>query len=963
MKYKKKLIEVALPLDAINKESLHRKTKAPKGWPSSFHKWWAQRPLSAAKAVIFAQMVDDPSSIPEKFPTKELQDAERQRLFKIVEDLILWDNSHDDRAIRSAHKEIIDSWKRTCLEHSSEKNSDIYNPDVLPPFCDPFAGGGTLPLAAQWLGLKSYASDLNPVAVLINKALLEIPSRFVNCPPISSHGNSQKNLLKSEWKNAQGLAADVLFYCEQLKDEAKKRIGNIFEDVLITADIVNTRPDLKPYLNEKLTVIAWIWARTVKSPNPAFSNISVPLASTFSLSTKKGKEAYIEPVVGSDGYKFIVKTGEPTDWSIIKSGTKLARGANFKCLMSNQSMSNEYIRGEFQAKRDGKCLMAIVAEGSRGRVYLSPTSEQEALAFSMEPLWIPEQEMNQETSTLVSGRGYGITHWHELFSKRQLVTLSNFYQIALGLKEKIKEDAINFGMVDDSKGLHLNGNGAEAYADAIVTYMACVIDRMAYYGSVLVGWLPKDSALGPSMPRQAIPMSWDFAEANPFAKSSGDISTCANAISNFLEYSTPFSDGFAKQCTAQSALADNQYYVVSTDPPYYDNIAYADLSDFFYVLIRNPLKNIFPELFATLAVPKDEELVATPYRHGGKEKAEQFFLAGMTEAMTRLSQQSHPAFPVTIYYAFKQSEQDDENGATNTGWDTFLEAVIQAGFEITGTWPMRTEGASRMIAMGTNALASSIILVCRKRLGTPTTITRREFITILKEELPAALALLQAGNIAPVDLAQAAIGPGMAVYTRFAKVLDAGGNVLSVRSALSLINLTLDEALAEQEGDFDADSRWALSWFDQNGFSQGEYGVAEQLSVARNTSVEGLVADGIVSSRAGKVRLLLPSELNPKWDPLTDSRLTAWEIVHQLIRNLELHGEAEAAKLVSKLGGHAEIARELCYRLFALCEKKKRPAEAMSYNGLVQSWPEIIRLSRETSPASNAGNQDLFDQE
>ncbi|MEJ5337798.1 MAG: hypothetical protein WHT26_10980 [Thermus sp.] len=387
--------------------------------------------------------------------------------------------------------------------------------------------------------------------------------------------------------------------------------------------------------------------------------------------------------------------------------------------------------------------------------------------------------------------------------------------------------------------------------------------------------------------------------------------------------------------------------IVSTDPPYYDNIGYADLSDFFYVWLRRSLRSVFPDLFATVAVPKAEELVATPYRHGSKEKAEKFFLEGMTKALSRLAEQAHPAFPVTIYYAFKQSESEENGEARRTGWETFLEAVIRAGFSITGTWPMRTELGNRMVGMGTNALASSIVLVCRKRPENAPTATRREFLSALKEELPKALRLLQAGNIAPVDLAQAAIGPGMAVYTRYAGVLDAEGNPVTVREALALINQVLDEALAEQEGDFDPDTRWALAWFEQFGFGEGEFGVAETLSKAKNTSVEGLVEAGILESRRGKVRLLKPEELPGDWDPVRDGRFTYWEAVHQLVRRLETGGEMAAADLLAKLGSRGDTARELAYRLYALCERKGWSKEALSYNALVQSWPEIARLSQE----------------
>ena len=456
--------------------------------------------------------------------------------------------------------------------------------------------------------------------------------------------------------------------------------------------------------------------------------------------------------------------------------------------------------------------------------------------------------------------------------------------------------------------------------------------------------------------RQALPMVWDYSEANVFGRMAGDPLVSINNMMRVVDQLPASVDAHAKQADAQRRIA-TVVEVVSTDPPYYDNIGYADLSDFFYVWLRRSLKPVFPEVFATLAVPKTEELVATPYRHGGKEAAEAFFLAGMTRALHRLAEQAHPGFPVTIYYAFKQSERKGDTGVASTGWETFLDAVIRSGFAVTGTWPMRTELGNRMRGMDSNALASSIVLVCRRRSPIAPPATRREFLTALRSELPQALRLLQTGNVAPVDLAQAAIGPGMAVFTRYTRVLDAAGRPMSVRAALALINQTLDEVLAEQEGDFDADSRWALAWFEQHGFDDGAYGAAETLSKAKNTSVAGMVNAGIIESQGGRVRLLRPKDLSDDWDPAADARLTAWEAVHHLVRVLETRGETGAAEIVVPLGSTAETARELCYRLYTLCERKKRAVEALSYNSLVQSWPEITRLAR-SAPAEQAA---LFD--
>ncbi len=984
MTQRKKLIEVALPLDAINKASAREKS-IRHGHPSPLHLWWARRPLAAARAVIFAQMVDDPSgyvdelfsdaekkraakqelekrleehaakqvladedAIAEPEPTLEgvIADIERDRLFSILEDLVLWENTTNETVLQLARDEIWQSWRRVCAENAEHPRAKkIFDPNKLPGFHDPFAGGGALPLEAQRLGLESFASDLNPVAVLINKAMIEIPPKFAGKPPVNPESREEENFFAREWQGAQGLAEDVRYYGKWMRDEAEKRIGHLYPKVEVTADMVKLRPDLQKYEDRNLTVIAWLWARTVKSPNPAFRQVEVPLAATFMLSTKAGKEAYVEPVIENGSYRFTVKIGKPKDAAMVKAGTKLGRGANFRCLMSDSPMPPDYIRGEFRAKRSSERLMAIVAEGGRGRVYLDPTAEMEILAQSAQPSWFPDQEMNQDTSNLVSGRGYGISHWCELFTLRQLTTLTTFSDLVQEARELVQRDALVTNLPDNTRLLRDGGTGPMAYAEAVGIYIALTVSRQANRACTISFWDNARQNIQQAFGRQALPMTWDFCESNPFSGSSGNWLGQLNFPAANLDAAPAKVPGFALQQDAQqqSISADK---LISTDPPYYDNIGYADLSDFFYIWLRRPLRLIFPDIFATLTVPKDEELVATPYRHGGKQKAEMFFLDGMTQAMHRLAEQAHPAFPVTIYYAFKQSEAKNGEDTVSTGWETFLDAVICAGFSVTGTWPMRTELTGNL-KKNVAALASSIILVCRPREASAPTITRREFVTKLKAELPLSLIYLQHGNIAPVDLAQAAIGPGMAIFTRYGKVLNTEGQALSVRYALTLINQILDEALAEQEGDVDADSRWALAWFEQNGFADGEYGIAETLSKAKNTSVAGLVDAKILESKAGNVRLLKPDELPDDWDLMTDSRLTVWEMVHHLIRRLEVNGESAAAELVSHLGAKAEAARELCYRLYILCERKKRAAEALSYNGLVQSWPEIARLARQ----------------
>lgn len=943
MAYKKKLIEVALPLKAINEASAREKS-IRHGHPSTLHMWWSRKPTATARAVIFAQMVDDPSEHPEMFPNEEAQEQERQRLFKLIEELVQWENTTNEKVLSQAREEIWKSWRVTFEENKDHPQAaELFNPEKLPSFHDPFAGGGSIPLEAQRLGLEAYASDLNPVAVLINKAMIEIPPKFANEPPVNPESKKQKGITAGGWKGAQGLAEDVRYYGKWMRDEAEKRIGHLYPKVEVTKELVRERPDLEPYVGQKLTVIAWLWVRTVKSPNPAFAHIDVPLTSTFMLSTKKGKEAYVEPVMEGDSYRFTVKVGKPTDMETAKNGTRLGKRGGFRCLLSDIPVTFDYIRAEASLGRMSDRLMAIVAEGDRGRIYLPPIEEMEIIAREAEPTWLPNTETFGKCRVNIGL--YGMTTWDKLFTSRQLVALTTFSDLVQEAREKVKQDALAAGMANDSACLNDNGTGAIAYADAITVYLAMGIDRTVNSICTLVKWNNARDQSNVVFALQALPMVWDFADVNPFANAAGDLFISCDGVARGLKSVLSEPNGKVVQEDARLQRGSISK-IISTDPPYYDNIGYADLSDFFYVWLRRSLKTIFPNLFATLAVPKAEELVATPYRHGSKESAENFFLSGMKQAMRCLAEQAHPSFPVTIYYAFKQSEIEKE-GTASTGWETFLEAVIQAGFALTGTWPMRTERQGRPTGNDANVLASSIILVCRKRDEHAPTATRREFLNALKSELPIALRHLQHGNIAPVDLAQAAIGPGMAIYTRYLKVLDAEGKALSVREALTLINQTLDEVLAEQEGDFDADSRWALAWFEQFGFAEGEYGVAETLSKAKNTSVSGMVEAGILKSKGGKVRLLKPEELPEDWDPENDERLTVWEMVHHLIRVLGSGGESAAAEMVAKLGSKADTARELAYLLYTLCERKKRAQEALAYNSLVQSWPEIMRLSRE----------------
>lgn len=956
IKAPKKLIEVALPLDAINVASAREKS-IRHGHPSTLHLWWARRPLAAARAVIFAQMVNDPGYQQgggfRYGVNKEKATLERERLFKIIEDLVQWESTNNEEVLERARAEIRRSWRETCeLNKSHPLATELFNPDKLPGFHDPFAGGGAIPLEAQRLGLESFASDLNPVAVTINKAMIEIPPRFAGRPPVgplpAGEGQGQ---LHEDWRGARGLAEDVRRYGLWMRDQAERRIGRLYPKITVTTEMAAERPDLNPLIGQSLTVIAWLWARTVKSPNPAFSHVDVPLASTFVLSSKEGKEAYVQPVLDEDSYRFTVRSGTlPTEAA---DGTAAGKRGGFYCLLSQSPIDYKYIRSEGSAGRMGTRLMAIVAEGARGRVYLAPTSEHESAALEAAPAWQPDVKLHGKCRVNVSN--YGLDTYGDLFTARQLGALTTFSDLVQEAITRCRPDAMLAGLPDDGLPLESGGSGATAYSQAVGVYLAFAVDKVADRNSSLCAWASLREHARNTFGRQALPMTWDFAESNPLSDSSGNFEGGIKSIHDALGSVWTGADGHATQAAAQTQSV-SQGKVVSTDPPYYDNIGYADLSDFFYVWTRSNIKQVFPGLFATVAVPKAEELVATPYRHGSKEKAEAFFLDGMRQAMHSLAEQAHPAFPVTIYYAFKQSETKTEIGTSSTGWETFLQAVLDAGFALTGTWPMRTELERRILGAGTNALASSIILVCRQRAKDAPTISRREFIRELNAALPDALDEMTRGGVnspvAPVDLSQAIIGPGMAIFSQYSAVLEADGTPMRVKTALQLINRFL------AEDDFDHDTQFCLHWFEQQGWATGRFGEADVLARAKGTSVAGLQATGVVESGKGDLRLLRSAEIPSDWSPETDTRLPVWEALHRLIRALNQDGESAAGALLARMPARAEPIRALAYRLYTLCERKGWTDDARAYNELVTAWSGIEAAAQEAGPV---GTQATFD--
>lgn len=951
IKTPKKLIEVALPLDDINVAAAREKS-IRHGHPSTLHLWWARRPLAAARAVLFAQLVNDPGYQRELGYGVNKKEAEikREKLFQIIRDLVKWENTNNEEVLNRARAAIWESWRETChLNRNHPQAAELFNPEKLPAFHDPFAGGGAIPLEAQRLGLESYASDLNPVAVMINKAMIEIPPRFSGQKPIGPlpEGEKYTNSYADDWSGAKGLAEDVRRYGHWMREEAFRRIGHLYPKVKITPEMVAERPDLKAHEGEELTVIAWIWARTVKSPNPAFNHVDVPLASSFVLSSKKGKEAYVEPVVEGDQYGFSVQLGEhPAD---AKNGTKSGgRGADFNCLVSGSPISGKYIKQEAQNGRMGQKLMAIVAEGHKGRVYLSPQTHQSEVA-NVEPTWKPDVEFFEKALGFRVGN-YGMKKWSDLFTPRQLTALTTFSELVGEVRSKAIQDAIKSGMDENCLGIDQNGSGATAYGEAVSVYLAFLMEQVANHGATICGWNSANTQMRSVFSRQAISMTWDFAESNIFCQSSGSFHNLFERMVKGFEALGSGTPGIAKQSdAAQQVLSSNK--VISTDPPYYDNIGYADLSDFFYVWMRRSLRKIYPALFGSIVVPKAEELVATPARHGGRIKAEAFFMEGMTRAIQNLSEQAHPAFPVSIYYAFKQSDTK-ENDTLSTGWVTFLEAVIQAGFSIDGTWPVRTEKPGRARDNSSNALASSIVLVCRKRETNAESISRRDFQRQLREEMPEALETMIGGEsgqtpIAPVDLAQSAIGPGMAIYSKYEAVLNQDGSRMSVHDALVLINRAITDYLSPESGSFDADTQFCSSWFEQYGWSAGPFGEADTLARANGTSVDGVREAGVVESGGGKVRLLKWSEYEADWDPTKDIRTPIWEACHQMIRRLNNQGESAAGELLAKMPEKGESIRQLAYHLYTLCERKKWAEEARAYNELIGSWHAIVAASHE----------------
>jgi putative DNA methylase len=961
---RKKLIEVSIPLEAINVASVREKS-IRHGHPSTLHLWWARRPLAACRAVLFSQLVDDPSAWPDRFPTPAAVEAERARLHKLIggtkeadykDGLVAWESSNNETVLNAARWEIARSvaWGLGEEPPAPEDGAAIlaYLQAKAPPVYDPFSGGGSIPLEAQRLGLRAYGSDLNPVAVLIGKALVEVPPKFAGLPPVNPASRDQR-ARGGRWqgRGAQGLAEDVRHYGAWMREEAARRIGHLYPEA--------TLPD-----GSKATVIAWLWARTVRSPDPAARGAMVPLVSSFLLSTKTGEKAWVAPVIDAaspDGWRFEVNCGALTkvDADQLKKGTKSdGRGAGFKCLVSGAAITGNYIKAEGQAGRHGARLMAMVAECSGIRTYLSPTPDQEGVAAS---LGEDERVTDAHVGTLAQAvperltggtcYAYGLTTYASLFTSRQLLALTTFSDLVGDARERILSDARAAGLPEAGSTLANSGAGAIAYADAIATYLALIVSRLADRCSSLCSWDIRDGqgrkpGIRNVFSRQAIAMSWDFAEAYPLSDIAASIDSSIGRIFDVLQRTPIAGPGSIGLIDASKNSFPVRPIVVSSDPPYYDNIGYADLSDFFYVWLRRSLVGVWPDLFRRLTTPKDRELVAASYRHGGRDQAETYFMQGMSEALSAMGKASVEDAPLAIYYAFKQADAA-EGGITSAGWASFLQAVVDADLAVDGTWPIRTELANRMIGSGTNALASSIVLVCRKRAVDAGTVTRADFVRALKREMPDAIATIRRAGVGPVDMQQSVIGPGMGVFTRYGKVLEDDDSAMPVKTALSLINRVWDEIENELTEAFDAPTQVALAWFATYGFDARPSGELITLANAKNIPLSTLFSSGVFQDLRGKAGLVARADLPEGWSPTTDKAATIWECVQHTIRvlNAEDGGAEAAAALVAQMGQRAEDARALAYRLFEIATKKGWASEALIYNALAQEWPRLAEMA------------------
>ncbi|PJM79043.1 DUF1156 domain-containing protein [Bifidobacterium scaligerum] len=898
---RKKLIETGIPLKKINEESAREKSLRH-GLPSTLHLYWARRPLATTRSILFAQLVDDPASHPEKFPTVEEQDEERSRLHRLMERLARWENINDAELYREANR---------LIEESSGKVAVL----------DPFAGGGSIPLEAQRLGLESHASDLNPLPVILNKALIDFPARFCGQASVNPEAKI------SSVNRAEGMADDIRYYGKMLRDKAFDKVGHLY-------------PKVKDENGEERTVIAWIWARTVTNPNPA-NPVQVPLVRSWWLSKKKGHEAWIKPVIedGTIRYEVQHNADGPTGDA---EGTVSAKGAI--SIIDETPIDLKYIRNEGKHGRLGNVLIAVVAEGDRGRLYISPDSQQSDAADVPKPDDIPF-ELLPDKALGFRVQAYGFKMWSDLFTNRQLTVLTTLADTVSDVRGQVLKDALAKGL-PQGEPLDAGGTGAQAYADAVSVYLALAVSRQTDRCSSIASWQNIGEKIRNVFARQAISMTWDYAEANPFSSKSGNFLGQVNWVMEAIQNVPSRPQGEAHQ--ADAAARDYVNVVVSTDPPYYDNIGYSDLSDYFYVWLRRMLRKVLPSTVLTALTPKTQELVANPYRHNGRDGAAEFFVDGFNHVFAHIRETANTEMPMTVYYAYKQQ---DEKSGTSTGWYALLDGLIKAGWEITATLPVHSERQGRTRQINSNALASSIVLACRPRPEDAPSVTMRIFNSVLRSELTEELRTLMTSGIDPVDLSQAAIGPGISVYSRYSRIREADGSDMPVQKALEIINRTVDEVMGDADSDYDPDTRFAVKWYQSYGWNQENTGMADQLARSCGTSPDTLVRGGMFEAAGGKSRLLTPAEMADEyWHPLQDDHVSLWEACIRMAGILDAKGVDKVAPVMAEAGEllPLDYIRALGFRMYHEAEKRKDTEGAIRFNNLVSMWDDLsVKASTE----------------
>ncbi len=874
-------------------------------------------------------MVDDPSSCPEEFPKEEDQQAERDRLHDIITKLVVWENTDETKAenrvlLDSARYEIARSVARAYQEIPPTEPTEVmrYLAEKAPPVYDPFSGGGSIPLEAQRLGLRTIGSDLNPVAVLITKALIELPPKFANQAPVNPDADPMgfslgrgKNRKTAPWRGATGLANDVRYYGRWIRTMVFQQIGEIF-------------PKAKLLDGTEATVIAWLWARNIPCPNPA-CGMPIPLMTTFNLSNKKGNEHWAKPILDHEA-KTVSFAVQNNDHGVPRNGTASGKGA--MCISCDGAVPISYVREQARNGNMAEQMIAVVAEGNRKRMFLSPTREHIRAAQSGKPSWRPGGTL-PERARSISVQVYGFTRWEDLFTERQLTVLSNLGDVLSDAREKLARD----------------GASAE-YADAVSTYLALAIGRSVNAYSSFARWQNTGDKVAGVFTNQGIPMIWDFAEVNPFSESTqhwyGQVKWIAEVIERLPSDTNA---GAAYQADAATTSYNNDGPVIATDPPYYGQVHFADSSDFFYVWLRPLLRDIYPNLFSGMQVPKAEEMIASQFRF---ENPRERFEGLLGQTLTLMGEDCSPEFPSSIFYAYRQQEEERE-GRISTGWDTILSALTSSGFQIIGTWPMRTERPGRTNSLGVNALASSVVLVCRPRPENAPTATRRQFLDALEAELPSSLDHLTSGShIAPVDLAQAAIGPGIQIYSRYSRVETIDGEQVTVREALAAINRVIAEYDEQTQGNLDGETRFCLGWLRQNGYEEGLYGEAQNLARAMNVSVEELRdSHRLLTASTGSVSLLPEDEYGPNRRAGLQE-MSAWEscfrMAYHLDPNREDGGGIEGAAGVARaMGSDAESVERLARILYNHYDRKDDSRRAVMFNNLVTEWQDILTRAQD----------------